>query len=364
MKNQFRHYSVYAIVLSVLILAFFLTNFPGDRGFFKPGIAEAKITKDSVVSDKVHPKIKETMDVQERHKDELMSKPDVIGTATGIDDLGNASVLVFAKKEVEAGEIPDNLEGIPVNVKVTGEFTAMKVKGYKKNPIKVSNTSIFPLPVPIGISTGNIGECSSGTIGARVTDGTNVYALSNNHVYALENNASIGSQVLQPGLYDTSCALRGNNNIGTLSAFVPINFSGGTNTLDAAIALSSKSLLGNSTPSTGYGTPGSTPVAAALGMAVQKYGRTTSLTKGTIAGINATVTVYYGTNKTATFVNQIIVTSQKAFIKAGDSGSLLVTYPEANPVGLLFAGNSSGTYVVANSIQDVLSNFGVTIDGK
>ena len=34
-----------------------------------------------------------------------------------------------------------------------------------------------------------------------------------------------------------------------------------------------------------------------------------------------------------------------------------------SPVGLLFAGNSSGTFAIANDIDAVLSRFGVTIDG-
>jgi hypothetical protein len=33
-------------------------------------------------------------------------------------------------------------------------------------------------------------------------------------------------------------------------------------------------------------------------------------------------------------------------------------------VGLLFAGNSSGKYAIANPIREVLNSFGVTIDGQ
>lgn len=74
-------------------------------------------------------------------------------------------------------------------------------------------------------------------------------------------------------------------------------------------------------------------VPASLGQAVQKYGRSTSLTHGTITGLNATVTVNYGSSGNATFVNQIIVSSSRSFIQAGDSGSLLVTDdPDANPI--------------------------------
>jgi hypothetical protein len=101
---------------------------------------------------------------------------------------------------------------------------------------------------------------------------------------------------------------------------------------------------------------------AAVNDAVQKYGRTTKLTKGTITAINATVNVGYSLG-TALFVNQIVVYGNKPFIKAGDSGSLLVTDPGRNPVGLLFAGTSSGKYAIANQIDDVLTALGVTIDG-
>lgn len=333
-----------------------------------PGTVLAKITNETkelshepIPLDRHHPEIKATIDVQERHKHKLLSMGDIAGTAVSIDDSGKPVIVVFAKNEEAALTLPDRLEGKPVKVHVSGEIHAMRAL----RP-SVNNKIKFPTPVPIGVSTGNVGECSAGTIGARVRDSAgNAYALSNNHVYAIENTALKGSDVVQPGLYDTKCLLNGNNIIGTLSDFVPINFSGVSNTVDAAIALSSPSLLGNATPSSGYGTPNSVTVTPTVGQGVQKYGRTTSLTYGTITGINATIKVNYGSMGTAIFVDQITVGSPKPFIKAGDSGSLLVTNnPAANPVGLLFAGNSTGTFAVANPIDDVLSSFGVTIDGK
>jgi hypothetical protein len=67
----------------------------------------------------------------------------------------------------------------------------------------------------------------------------------------------------------------------------------------------------------------------------------------------------------ATFIEQIEVQGGKGpFIKGGDSGSLLVTDPERNPVGLLFAGTRSGKTAFANPIDAVLDSFGVTIDGE
>ena len=276
---------------------------------------------------------------------------------------------IFTKFEGAKGLLPSTLEGVPVVVEATGEFRALQEVIDIKTKGKTSGTSAtgkFPRPVPIGVSTGNVGECSAGTISARVKDGPgNYYALSNNHVYALENTAPTSSDVVQPGLYDTRCVFDASNVIGTLADFEPITFSrSANNVLDAAIALSSTANLGNSTPSNGYGTPKSATVAASIGQKVQKYGRTTALTYGKVSGINATILVGYDSG-TARFINQIVVSGNKGgFIKAGDSGSLLVTDPAANPVGLLFAGDASGKTAIANPIDPVLSHFGVTIDGN
>ncbi len=73
---------------------------------------------------------------------------------------------------------------------------------------------------------------------------------------------------------------------------------------------------------------------------------------------------------TARFVEQIVVEGNKGpFIKAGDSGGLLVKLEEfpgcgEEPVGLLFAGNRSGKLAIANQIDAVLTAFGVDIDGN
>lgn len=324
-------------------------------------------------SDAAFGRVKE---VQKKHTGRLMKIKGVVGTAIGLDENNQPAFKVLTAKRGVAG-IPKKLDDVTVQAVVTGKFYALAPGGKPGKPDKppkpgkpgngknINPKKRFERPVPIGVSTGNEGECSSGTIGARVTDGANVYALSNNHVYALENNAPIGSRVLQPGRYDAKpkCAIRSKDVIGTLADFEPIDFGDANNIIDAAIALSSTGNLGNATPSNGYGKPKSTIVPAVGGQAVQKYGRTTSLTKGTITLVNATVDVGYDSG-TARFVDQIIVQTAERFIGPGDSGSLLVTDPDRNPVGLLFAGNEAGTYAAANRIDLVLARFGVTIDGE
>lgn len=363
--------------LVIVITMFIALGFWPKGGMIQPDVAQAKITewmtdpaKDGPPFDEHGPAMRAVIEVQNRHTRRLMTIPEVVGTAAGLSEADRPAVLVFLKGATPPGLLPDDLDGVPVVAKVTGAFVAMKPPPGKGpgngggGGANIDTTARFDRPVPIGVSTGNMGECSAGTIGARVKDSNgNVYALSNNHVYALENGAQGGSMILQPGRYDTACSLDPNNRIGTLSAFVSMYFNGTPNTVDAAIALTDTSSLGKGTPGDGYGIPKSATAVAAANAAVQKYGRTSKWTKGTIDGINATIRVGYGSG-TALFVNQIVVVSNKPFIKSGDSGSLLVTDPGQNPVGLLFAGNSSGKFAIANPISAVLTAFGVTIDGE
>ena len=105
-------------------------------------------------------------------------------------------------------------------------------------------------------------------------------------------------------------------------------------------------------------------------MQVQKYGRTTGFTTGSINAVNVDVDVcYFPLTETicfpgyqAHFVNQFSIPDGSVpFSAAGDSGSLLVTTGSNNPVGLLFAGGDGLT--IANPIDAVLQRFSVTIDG-
>ena len=302
--------------------------------------------------------------VHKRHSAALLRLPGVVGTAVGLLPNGKPGLKVLlASPEVRG--LPSALEGIPVVAQVTGMLVAFS------DPTKRQR------PAPMGFSVGHP-AITAGSIGARVADGSgNVYVLSNNHVLANSNDASIGDAALQPGPYDGGTAPA--DQIGTLAAFNTIDFSGGDNTIDAAIARSTTSDLGNATPTDdGYGAPSATifgdangdhvfdDEAALLGLNVQKYGRTTKLTHGQITGINATVTVCYEVFfgfciKAARFVDQLVI-EPGTFSGGGDSGSLIVTdNDQKNPVALLFAGSSTQT--IANRIDLVLNQFGVTVDG-
>ncbi|MDX1577817.1 MAG: PKD domain-containing protein, partial [Gemmatimonadota bacterium] len=217
-------------------------------------------------------------------------------------------------------------------------------------------------PAPNGFSIGHP-DITAGTLGMIVKNAAgDRFIMSNNHVLANSNDANIGDASLQPGPFDGGTSA---DQIGTLADFVPIDFSGANNTVDAAISSVNGSDVTASTPSYAYGPPGTATTTAFVGQGVQKFGRTTGHTTGTVAETNVTVDVCYETRgpfmcaKLARFVDQFTV-SDGSFSDGGDSGSLIVTDDaNANPVGLLFAGSSTRT--IANPIDDALNAFGVAV---
>lgn len=309
------------------------------------------------------PALRTAMAVQERHQEALFAISGVVGTAIGRMPNGRPVIRVFTATPKVKG-VPSAIDGVPVVVQNTGLLVAL------------SDPTTRQRPAPLGFSVGHP-SITAGTIGARVVDAAgNRYVLSNNHVLAASNAGSVGDPMLQPGTFDGGTAA---DQIGTLAAFQPIVMtSTASNTMDAAIAQTTTDNVSNETPADdGYGAPSATIFGdadgdgafddknALLGLAVQKYGRTTKLTKGQVTGINATLTICYEVVfifclRSARFVDQLII-EPGGFSGGGDSGSLIVTDDaNHNPVALLFAGSTAQT--IANRIDLVLSHFGVTID--
>jgi hypothetical protein len=87
---------------------------------------------------------------------------------------------------------------------------------------------------------------------------------------------------------------------------------------------------------------------AALGMQVQKSGRTTGYTLGEIEQIDVSSKVDYG-GKDAIFTGQLLAGGMSA---GGDSGSAVLDM-NGSVIGLLFAGSANATLI--NPIQEVLA---------
>ena len=316
---------------------------------------------------------------QEKHTDELMSRPGIHGTAVSVAADGSAVVKIFADPSASITGLPTELEDTPVVIERMAPVFAQNMDCAERGldncdamPLApdepASQSAWHPRPVPIGVSSGHTGV-TAGTLGCRVSQGCHKYALSNAHVFANENSGVVGDPILQPGPFD------GGTNpadvIATLFDSVPIVI--GTtapvrNKVDAAIVATDETQVSMVTRSNGYGQPRTTTVSPQVGLNVQKYGRTTALTHGYIDSINATINVGYRAG-TARFINQIVIrptNTAEPFSMPGDSGSLIVVDGGTNdrrPTGLLFASTTDNLYTIANPINEVLSAFDITIDG-
>jgi hypothetical protein len=315
--------------------------------------------------------------VQDASTPALLRTPGVVGTAITADAQGRPAIMVLTESTLGAGRLPLTLQGYNVIEEVTGKIRAMKGGGGG-----TSHTAKQTPPIQLGTSGGNVndlanGFCCSGTLGSLVHIGSTQYILSNSHVFAGDvvaggngRVAQVGDDVNQPGLVDNNCSSSNTNivaDVSTLSTLYPPN---STPNVDCALAQVRSGMVSTSGAILEVGTLSASTVAASVGQAVKKSGRTTGLTRSSISGLNATVSVGYedecgGTAFTKTFTGQILVSNKGSrFLNSGDSGSLMVEDVSTNPraVGLLFAGSSS--VAVANPIGDVLSHLGAAMVGN
>lgn len=329
-----------------------------------------------------NPQIQAVMSVQDRHTPKLMASSEVVGTATGLTEDGKPAIIVYLKNDLttevlrkQVG-IPQVIEGIPVVTEVTGV-----IRPFKTTPPAVSHTAKQTPPIQLGTSGGwrydlANGYCCGGTLGSLVKIGSTQYILSNYHVLLADivaggNNrvAQNGDPVIQPGLIDVNCNAANAQDVATI-AFAENRSLPGSN-VDAALAQVIPGMVDATGKILEVGTLSAQTVAAAINQKVKKSGRTTGLTRSTVSGLNATISVAYenecagGSAFTKTFTGQIVITNSRSkFLAGGDSGSLLVEDVATNPraIGLLFAG--SNTTAIANPIGQVLSYFGATMVGN
>jgi hypothetical protein len=222
----------------------------------------------------------------------------------------------------------------------TGEFVTLTERGRHR-------------PVPLGVSIGHF-EGETGTLGFLAKRGNELMAVSNNHVLARTNEATKGDAILQPGLVDGGGA---NDKFAELVDWITLEFAGGVNQVDAAIArvdddAASEALYNG-------GPLGIDPAEPRQNSVVRKCGRTTGATRGITVDVSATIKLRY-TRGIALLSDQILIQGLAAgqvFSEAGDSGSLIVDDASNEPVGLLCGGSSQ--FTVANRIQIVLAELGV-----
>jgi len=328
-----------------------------------------------------NPQVQSLVAVQKRHTAHLMADPDVIGTAITVNDQHKPAILLLVTSRRAMEAAPKTLDGVPVKIMLTDRIVAMKGKpgggggGHGKVDHKAKQTA----PIQLGTSGGWThdlanGFCCGGTLGSLIQVGGQQRILSNYHVFEADivsggNNlvAKTGDAIIQPGLIDVNCNAANAQNVATLVVTKSLPNSN----VDCSSANVISGMVDPSGAILEVGTLSAQTVAASIGQAVKKSGRTTGLSRSSITGLNATVSVSYedecagNTAFTKTFTGQIIVKNRGSkFLNSGDSGSLMVEDVSTNPraVGLLFAGSSSTA--VANPINDVLAFLGANMVGN
>jgi hypothetical protein len=330
------------------------------------------------VLNETHAAVQAVMRVQSEVTSDLMRQPEILGTAVGVDAAGTPVLTVYVDRDAaKAGEVIRNLPrqfgGVEVQVHLTDKFRAMV------RPGGGGHTARQTPPIQLGTSGGWTydlanGYCCGGTLGSLVRIGTTQYILSNYHVFEADivsggngRVAQTGDPIIQPGLIDVNCS---NSNAQNVATLVKRSSLPGSN-VDCSIAQVIPGQVRTDGAILEIGTISSSTVAAAINQAVKKSGRTTGLTRSSVSGLNATISVAYdnecagGVAFTKTFTGQIVIANRGSkFLNSGDSGSLMVEDVGTNPraVGLLFAGSS--TSAIANPIGQVLSFLGATMVGN
>lgn len=328
-----------------------------------------------------HPKVKEVILVQNEFTASLMAQPEILGTAVGKDPDDEAVLVIYVNSEAKnQGEViralPPTLRGKRVRPEITEPFKALGKPAGGSKSAPVSHTAKQTPPIQMGTSGGwsfdlANGYCCGGTLGSLIQVKDKQYILSNYHVFEADivkggnlRVAADGDPIIQPGLIDVNCKATGAQAVGSLKT---IHSLPGSN-VDCSVAETSSIMVSSSILE--IGPISSQTVAAAIGQLVKKSGRTTGLTRSSVAALNATISVAYdnecagGIAFTKTFFGQIVVSNRGSrFLAGGDSGSLMVEDVASSPhaVGLLYAGSSSTA--IANPIDEVLSFVGDALKG-
>jgi hypothetical protein len=170
--------------------------------------------------------------VLDRHRDELLTRPGVVGVAIGEkvaggEPMGEVALRVFVRAKIDPVDLPPGvglppfIEALPTDVVQQGT-SVLHANVSRRRPM---------LP---GISLG--GKSGSGTFGCvlRSEAGGGPFLLSNNHVIARLNASPAGAPVYQPGSADRapSAATR----VGGLYRFRALELGAMANTVDCAVA--------------------------------------------------------------------------------------------------------------------------------
>lgn len=285
--------------------------------------------------------------------------PDPDSIAFGVGGPGEPTLTLFTECSMQRDALLNQL----AQCAGTRALSSLPLQQVQVGVVDAFSHRARHRPAPGGVSVGHV-DVTAGTLGSRAIGLTAPWnnrhlILSNNHVLANSNAGRVNDSLIQPGQADGG--RHPGDQIAVLARWVPINFGGVANLVDAAVGWAwHERIRGGqyyvSGGAANYYSTGTAPLAATLGMVVGKSGRTTGLTQGRVTQIGVSVNVNFGGGRVALFRNQIAIQSVNSnpFSAGGDSGSLIWHWASGvRPVGLLFAGGGGTTF--ANPIGHVLT---------
>lgn len=311
-------------------------------------------------------------EIKRKHRDQLMSLPNVSGVGIGRKVVGGKlterfAIRIYVTKKVPKERlkkdalVPSEVEGVPTDVVQIGKLRRL-AHTFRARPARGGDS--------IGDCTWVVqGWYTAGTLGGLFidnTDGAQVI-LSNNHVIAESddvtiNVANVGDDVVQPGTMD--CGDCATDVIANLKRWQQYQLPPQWNRVDAAIAevVNVGDVL-NDIHDIGPPTGHRALTTADEGVTtVQKSGRTTEYTQGLVFDVDFDTTpINMGQGNVAQFEDQILIQPAGGvpFSLGGDSGSLVLDM-DSKIVGLLFAGSCDG-WAVANHFGHVLGDLDIRL---
>ncbi|WP_313821794.1 hypothetical protein [Citricoccus sp.] len=326
-----------------------------------------------------HEELSTIRPVKESAEDDLLARPGVVGVDIGEkvsrgNATGEAGILVFVQRKKPLADlapedvVPPDIGGVKTDVQemeielqsamqllrpgrqVDGSAYPVLAGGISMGPAR----SVFKEPPEVE----EPGEyLFVGTLGALVRDraGGAAMAMTNFHVACVDDSWSEGDRMVQPG--------RPDGGHGTDDQFGSLTRAVLSEDTDGAVVTIDEGREWEATVTGIAAVAGSIP--AEPGMEVQKRGRTTEHTFGTVASTEATISLDYGDGLgSRTFRHQVRISTDTArserFSDGGDSGSVVMD-GNNNVVGLLFAGATDGSATFANPVATALDELGVDL---
>jgi hypothetical protein len=373
-----RHSKWRYVVVALLLLSATLANGSAHAARFFEGEAR----------ERAFAEVERLRAIQARHLAALHALQGVIGTGIGLDrDAGRLIFDVMIGSDAQAPALPDTLEGVPlrivrqVRVRPQDSCTAPNTACHadlQTLPVEMGNSAHTG---PVSVSGGSLCHmCSLGFKACDLVTRQTVYVTA---AHCSKGTASTcaGSAAPSAPTYHrapgdaASCSLE--NTIGTIAnQQPPVCFA--NNTVEAASVVS---LAGQTQISIrDIGSPSAYPGTVLPGDGVQKSGRTTGYTVGTVTDVSASIVVddpstYCNCSGGVTFVDQIRIERAWSGVgfpspaavywtKSGDSGSAVLEQEGSPPaiVGLNFVGSDDHTFGYANPISSVLAALNLSLN--